>query len=411
MNITPVILTCPGREAALAATLESWRSMNGDAPEPLIMLDTLQCERRQDRQAQNSFKAVCLALVQSYPDFILFMEDDIVFNRHLLENLRSWAPMVDAVRAGRAGGGYFFGSLYNPNVRGEIARPDYFVADPEAVYGSQCFVFSESMARYFVEHWEEVEGMQDIKMSRLAARKASLYYHRPSLVQHMGEASTWGGHFHQCRDFDAKFRRGVATSGSRMTKQEVHANSYFSPALAMELERFFSKDVPVLDLGCGNGCYVDYLRGAGYDVQGIDGCPVADHILAHDLGTPLELEIMPSAGEENLRYANILCIEVGEHIPIEQADVFMDNVAKYAARTVVLSWAIPGQGGCGHVNEQPNSYVIEKMKARGFDLDMAWTARLRSIDYGTTHWLRNTVMLFNNCRPRHPASPKVELSE
>ena len=172
--------------------------------EPLIQMDVFQCASRKDRQEHNSLKAICLALVESPldPDFILFMEDDLVFNKHLRANLLSWAPMVDAL------GGFFFGSLYNPHVREVIVRPDYFVAEPGAVYGSQCFVFSAAMARFYAAHWWEVEGMQDIKMSRLAARKATLYYHRPSLVQHTGRQSTWGGHFHQCRDFSADFRRG-----------------------------------------------------------------------------------------------------------------------------------------------------------------------------------------------------------
>jgi hypothetical protein len=50
--------------------------------------------------------------------------------------------------------------------------------------------------------------MQDIKMSRLAAKIGKpIYYHSPSLVQHVGQASVWGGSFHQSADFDADWRK------------------------------------------------------------------------------------------------------------------------------------------------------------------------------------------------------------
>jgi hypothetical protein len=49
-------------------------------------------------------------------------------------------------------------------------------------------------------------GMQDIRMSRLAGRKCPLFYHTPSLVQHVGERSTWGGSFHWAQDFSPDWR-------------------------------------------------------------------------------------------------------------------------------------------------------------------------------------------------------------
>jgi hypothetical protein len=40
----------------------------------------------------------------------------------------------------------------------------------------------------------------------LAARLGPIYYHTPSLVQHLGRQSAWGGHFHYAPDFDPKFK-------------------------------------------------------------------------------------------------------------------------------------------------------------------------------------------------------------
>ena len=202
MNIAPVIITCHGREGLLAATLESW-SKTDFLDTPLVEVDTGLGERR-DRQTLNSYNALCRALVE-WPgevDFVLFMEDDLQFNRNLKRNLSSWVPLLDSLNSRSK---YFFGSLYNPNVRELSVHPDYFIADPTAVYGSQCFILSATMVREIVNQWEDEIGMQDIKMSRLAARYGSIYYHRPSLVQHVGTESTWGGGFHQCKDFEENY--------------------------------------------------------------------------------------------------------------------------------------------------------------------------------------------------------------
>ena len=65
-----------------------------------------------------------------------------------------------------------------------------------------------------------------------------------------------------------------------------------------------------------------------------------------------------------------------------------------SAAGVILSWAVPGQTGYGHVNEQPNGYVIEQMRARGFAHDSALSSELRQAvqQHG---WLRNTLAAFS----------------
>jgi len=250
MKIAIVIITCPGRETLLKATVESLCRTDvfpyligsagmlpnppaGAAPATRLHLqhDETTYERRQERQEHNSLAALkkVLAVHPSIlPDVILFCEDDIIFNTHLRHNLEHWKPLLDMVQAttdatvrGRLDNNlilddwtkiepkdFFFGSLYDPTIRELAAFPDdhYFVADPEAVYGSQCFVMNRKMAEYFVEHWWEVPGMQDIKMSRMAARVARIHYHLPSLVQHVGFKSVWGGHYHDTKSFDGEFR-------------------------------------------------------------------------------------------------------------------------------------------------------------------------------------------------------------
>ena len=181
-----------------------------------MQLDETTYERRQERQEHNSLAALTTGL-NRFPDaeVLLFFEDDIIFNRHLMHNLQRWSPLrnIERLTPGHPQPGarrYVFGSLYDPNVRELSCKPDenYFIADPQAVYGSQAFVMSRAMAEHFVSHWWDVQGMQDIKMSRLAALLGPIYYHQPSLVQHVGVVSTWtdDARFHDTKSFDGNFK-------------------------------------------------------------------------------------------------------------------------------------------------------------------------------------------------------------
>ena len=206
MNFATVIITCPGREASLEKTLLSYAQTDmGNSA--LVITDINQHERRQERQEHNSLTAL-MEVIKASPtaDFILFCEDDIIFNRHLRHNLENWAPLKEFLELPKQR--HFFGSLYDPTIREQEVNEaaNYFIADPDSVYGSQCFVMSRIMALYFIAYWWEVPGMQDIKMSRLAARLVSIYYHAPSLVQHVGVVSAWGGPFHDTKMFDGDFK-------------------------------------------------------------------------------------------------------------------------------------------------------------------------------------------------------------
>jgi hypothetical protein len=201
MKIAAVVITCPGREDLCRSTIESLRSTDWPKTWPIITSRDKAVEGfKQHRQQMNALTAL-RAGIELEPEFILFLEDDVTFNAHLCHNLTQWRPL----RNGSLG----MASLYNPTIR-EMERSDtehWFKADSGAVYGSQAYLFSIDTARFVENHWHEVEGMQDIKMSRLAARGGwTIYYHSPSLVQHIGNMSTWGGGYHYAPDFEPQFK-------------------------------------------------------------------------------------------------------------------------------------------------------------------------------------------------------------
>lgn len=162
---------------------------------------------------------------------------------------------------------------------------------------------------------------------------------------------------------------------------EGHA---FDAPLADALADFFSPHASVLDLGCGRGEYVRHLRSRGIPCAGVDGnpmTPVFDSSCAvADLTQPL---LLPPADW-------VLCLEVGEHIPNEYADVLFANIHRHNRVGVVLSWAVLEQGGRGHVNERSNDWVATKMNEMGY----FWQDVRKLRAAATLPWFKNTLMAF-----------------
>ena len=143
----------------------------------------------------------------------------------------------------------------------------------------------------------------------------------------------------------------------------------------------------VYDFGCGYGEYVRDISLLGIEAVGFEAYPnkkVYDNIQELDLSVPVLLE----------RSADIsISLEVGEHIPVKFEQVFIDNICNNTKSTVILSWAIEGQDGDGHVNCKNNDYVISEMAKRGFLFDDA-ALELRNA-FDSKHWFYNTLMLFS----------------
>lgn len=150
--------------------------------------------------------AGALALLQTAVhrqyDFILFLEDDLRFNRHLRVNLRRWRPLRSVGRRD-----FFIASLYDPGVRAEDyhRNHDYFVADTACAYGSQALLLSARTTQYLVKHWHTEQGLHDLRIFRLAARNSRIHYHFPSLIQHMGSPNSASGLYHAAQEFDPKW--------------------------------------------------------------------------------------------------------------------------------------------------------------------------------------------------------------
>lgn len=144
------------------------------------------------------------------------------------------------------------------------------------------------------------------------------------------------------------------------------------------------KGASVIDLGCGTGFYTKFLNDNGPCI-GYDGNP---YTKANGWGEIADLSIPQDLGEHDC----VLSLEVGEHIPKEFEEIFLQNLAGHSKNRIVLSWATLGQVGDGHVNCRDNDYVIGRLRNMGYSFDEKSSEKLRHSS--TLEWFKSTLMVF-----------------
>ena len=153
-----------------------------------------------------------------------------------------------------------------------------------------------------------------------------------------------------------------------------------------ELAKSFNV-VDILDIGCGNGAYTMYLRKCGFFVDGYDGNPYTLDITNGECG------VRDFSKPTDIRPRDLfLCLEVAEHIPADSEDDFLHNLLAPKSPYIIVSWAVEGQGGLGHVNCRNNDYVIDKFWSYGYSLMEKETKKLRKAS--KISWFKNTIMVY-----------------
>jgi SAM-dependent methyltransferase len=143
------------------------------------------------------------------------------------------------------------------------------------------------------------------------------------------------------------------------------------------------------DFGCGPGKYVANFRKNNIDTIGYDGNPVTSKLpncYVQDLTTDFQLPPVDF----------LLCLEVCEHVPKQYEDALLHTLDRHlnSGGKLVISWAIVGQRGTGHVNCQNNDYVINKFKSLNYTYIEKESIYLRNQE-SCAPWFRNTILVFN----------------
>ena len=174
-----------------------------------------------------------------------------------------------------------------------------------------------------------------------------------------------------------------------------------------------------LDVGCGHGLLVEAWREAGVARSfGLEGSPAAAAMWPEAFRDDFyKVQNLSLPGAENAVEATALVtsFEVGEHLPVEDADKFVAVVVAKSPRHVFFGAATPFQdrgGNATPLNENTFAFWLDRFEAAGYVFDAARTARVRHLLLATpaarpvlrkSWWYPKNILAFA------PASARPEL--
>lgn len=166
-----------------------------------------------------------------------------------------------------------------------------------------------------------------------------------------------------------------------------------------------------VDVGCATGDIVGRLLGAGKRGVGVELSQAAFDLM---IPTVRKHVIKADATDGSLpetlgRFDLAICMEVAEHIPTDKSGALVNNLCK-TADLIIFSAAPPGQGGTGHVNEQPWTFWEQKFKDENFLEDSALSLSFRrnlSRLHACSTYVNNTRVLHRINVKSQTKCPKV----
>lgn len=164
----------------------------------------------------------------------------------------------------------------------------------------------------------------------------------------------------------------------------------FDAPLAAALQEFFSNERAgtIVDFGCGMGNYAKTFLGSGFYCEAYDGNPETPK-LTDGVGKVQDLSVPFDLGK---KFDWVMCLEVGEHIPKEYEAQVIANLDQHVGQGIVLSWAVEGQPGYGHINCRNNDYIKKIFSDLGYVNDVEAEQKLRSA--AKFWWFKKTIMVF-----------------
>jgi SAM-dependent methyltransferase len=180
---------------------------------------------------------------------------------------------------------------------------------------------------------------------------------------------------------------------SEMYAEHLPESIAFDESLIKSFLNFYTPQ-KTLDLGCGLGYFVSYLREQRIDAWGVEAEDMGTHFKApgyqikKDLSQPFDLQE---------KYDLVICLEVVEHISRDFEDTVFDNITRHASQYLLFSGATVGQQGTGHINERPERHWFAHLTRRGFVLRHQDSINLRLAC--TLPWYTRNVTIWERVRP------------
>jgi 2-polyprenyl-3-methyl-5-hydroxy-6-metoxy-1,4-benzoquinol methylase len=171
----------------------------------------------------------------------------------------------------------------------------------------------------------------------------------------------------------------------------------FDNSLAFAISDFFKNEncEYVADFGCGPGWYTNTINNTNkVKCDGFDANPNTILLAKqHNYSGNFYITDLTKDVNLNNKYEWILCLEVGEHIPEKFENILIQNLHSNNTKGIILSWAIEGQDGPGHVNCKNNDYIKNKLSELNYINDIEIENQLRN-SVTNAVWFKNTIMVF-----------------
>ncbi len=189
----------------------------------------------------------------------------------------------------------------------------------------------------------------------------------------------------------------MSLSSERFTTAEASRHRH-SSALAKLLAFVFSPDEnePLYDFGCGDGFYLRHIweqSGGRKKCIGIDASLEIPEKRWEWIIHPVDAASLVSLGPPG----SVLCLEVAEHIEARRLPALLANLRRHCNRTLVLSWALRGQGGTRHISCRDPGEVLEMVLPLGFKYNRERSELWRKEAGADLWWFKKSLYIFETC--------------
>lgn len=372
-----VIRTTQSRVKYCGGTVDSLIESNGKDEHQVI----IQCSAKTPNE--NGIEALKQGIAASNGKPFVFLEDDVRFIKHFNQAAETFSRACSGVKTP-------FIPLCAAYPEGlNKCRGIAWRYPVKNFYGTQAFVIKPADAEAFLKFLKTKGELPSRGFDMLLKQWAEslkvehLLTPQRCFVQHIGvESSLHNGRFHHYSAWpgaDWEFRTGAFSL-------DEQKNRPCDRPLAKAIASWFGTAALAYDVGCSTGNYVRELRGQGIRAHGFDATPGIEgpHIT--------ELDVTRSAVLAVEAKGNVMCLEVAEHIDPKDEANFLSNLHDLCSGKLVISWAIPGQGGKRHVNEQAAAHVIARMHEQQFTINNGITEKLR--EAATISWFKDSLYAF-----------------
>ena len=160
--------------------------------------------------------------------------------------------------------------------------------------------------------------------------------------------------------------------------QDIYGDDFFKDNISdsMPMARWLAPRIVdelkcknVLDIACATGHWLSQFEKEGLEIFGLEGSDAAFENLLVDPKTVKHFDLR-TKHTEKYDVDLVLSIEVAEHIEEAFSQNYIDVLTMQTAKNIIMTAAPPGQGGEGHVNEQPKEYWIKKLETAGYQRDI-----------------------------------------